>query len=480
MSDSIKSQSISGLKWSAIERFGVQAIQFIIGLILARLLSPSDYGIIGMLAIFMAISQTIINSGFSSALIQNQNRTETDFSTAFYFNIVVGIVCYAILFVAAPYIAVFFNEPILKPVLRVFAINLFIGSLAVVPAAKFSIKIDFKTQSKASIIATLISGTLGITLAYRGVGVWALVAQSVCHSVCNVTLLWYLLKWKPLWTYSWNSFKQLFSYGGNILLSGLLHTVYENLTTLVIGKFYSSKDLGFFTRGQQFPSLLSTNITGILQRVTFPILSKIQDDTPRLMSVYRDYIKITSLGIFFLLSLLASLGRPLVELLLTDKWIEAVIYLQIFCFALMFDHLCQINLNLLYVIGNTKYVLRLEIIKKTISFAILLASIPFGVLAICISKVIYTQIAVFINTYYTGKLFNFGYLKKIKDFLPYLIFAQISCIPCWFLQATKMHPLLILLLGGVIAALLYAAILYLTKDAVFDKYIIKEIRKRVP
>lgn len=190
MSDSIKSQSISGLKWSAIERFGVQAIQFIIGLILARLLSPSDYGIIGMLAIFMAISQTIINSGFSSALIQNQNRTETDFSTAFYFNIVVGIVCYAILFVAAPYIAVFFNEPILKPVLRVFAINLFIGSLAVVPAAKFSIKIDFKTQSKASIIATLISGTLGITLAYRGVGVWALVAQSVCHSVCNVTLLW--------------------------------------------------------------------------------------------------------------------------------------------------------------------------------------------------------------------------------------------------------------------------------------------------
>lgn len=478
MSESLKSQSLSGIKWSAIERFGVQGIQFIIGLILARLLSPSDYGIIGMLAIFMAISQTIIDSGFSKALIQKQDRTEVDFSTAFFFNIVVGIVCYLSLFFSSPFIATFFNEPILKDVLRVLAINLFLNSLAVVPVAKLSIKVDFKTQSKASIISTLLSGTLGIILAYRGVGVWALVAQSVSHSFVNVVLLWGLLKWRPQWQYSWESFKKLFGYGGNVLVAGIISTIYANINTLVIGKFYTPKDLGFFTRGNQFPALLSTNITAILQRVTFPILSKIQDDTQRLISVYREYIKISSLGIFFLLSLLASLGKPLIELLLTDKWLDATIYLQVFCFALMFDHLCQINLNLLYVKGDTKYILRLEIIKKSISFVILLISIPFGVLAICLSQVIYSQIAVYINTYYTGKLYNFGYIKQIKDYLPYLLLAQFACIPSWALQSLDLHPLLILSIGGIISSALYILLLYFKKDEIFNKYIISEIKKQ--
>lgn len=477
MNESIKSQSLSGIKWSAIERFGVQGIQFIISLILARILSPSDYGIIGMLTIFMAISQTIIDSGFSKALIQKQDRTETDFSTAFYFNIAVGLICYLILFFLSPYIAVFFKEPILKDVLRVLAINIFINSLAIVPVAKLSINVDFKTQSKASIISAIISGLLGIFLAYNGTGVWALVFQSVSYSIINVILLWYLIKWFPLYTYSWESFKRLFGYGSNILFSSILHTIYTHFTTLAIGKFYTSKDLGFYTRGNQFPSLLSINITGILQRVTFPILSKIQNDNQKLISVYREYIKISSLGIFFLLTLLASLGEPLIQFLLTDKWMNAVIYLQIFCYSLMFDHICQINLNLLYVKGNTKYILRLEIIKKTISLTILLISIPFGVLAICISKIIYTQIAVYINTYYTGKLFNFGYIKQIKDFIPYLFISQLACIPCWILQTIKIHPLFILVFGGIISSSFYFLILYLKKDMVFKKYIVQVIIK---
>ncbi|WP_287678271.1 lipopolysaccharide biosynthesis protein [Bacteroides sp.] len=476
VNESITNKSISGIKWSAIERFGVQGIQFIISLILARILSPSDYGIIGMLTIFMAISQTIIDSGFSKALIQKQDRTETDFSTAFYFNIAVGIVCYIILFCLSPYIAEFFNEPILKDVLRVLAINIFINSLAIVPVAKLSINVDFKTQSKASIISAVVSGILGIVLAYRGIGVWALVVQSVSYSLINVVLLWYLLKWLPQCVYSWESFKNLFGYGSNILFASILHTIYTNFTTLAIGKFYSSKDLGFYTRGNQFPSILSLNITNILQRVTFPILSQIQNDTDRLIAVYREYIRVTSLGIFFLLSLLASLGKPLIIFLLTDKWAEAVIYLQIFCFSLMFDHICQINLNLLYVKGNTKYILRLEIIKKTISFIILLISIPFGVLAICISNVIYTQIAVYINTYYTGKFFKFGYVKQIKDFMPYLLISQIACIPCWILQATEIQPLLVLIVGGIISPIIYILILYIKKDDILKKHI-KRLKK---
>lgn len=479
MSEDLRNQSISGMKWSAIERFSVQGIQFVIGLILARLLTPSDYGIIGMVAIFMAISQTIIDSGFSKALIQKQDRTEVDFSTAFFFNIIVGLICYLILFLASPYIASFFNEPILKDVLRVLAINLFLNSLAVVPIAKLSIKVDFKTQSKASIVSTILSGALGIVLAYKGVGVWALVAQSVSHSFINVVVLWYLLKWRPQWKYSWKSFKKLFGYGSNVLVAGIISTIYANINTLVIGKFYTPNDLGNFTRGQQFPSLLSTNLTTIVQRVTFPILSKIQDDDNRLSSVYRDYIKISSLGIFFLLVLLSFIAEPLVTFLLTDKWIDAVIYLQVFCYALMFDHICAINLNLLYVKGKTKLILRLEVIKKGLAFIILMSSIPFGVFAICLSQVVYTQVAVYINTYYTGKLLNLGYLKQLKDYMPYFIISLIACLPCWLIQNIEgLHPILSIILGGTIAVVIYVILLYVIKDDIFKKYILSEIKRR--
>lgn len=479
MKGNLRTQSISGMKWSAIERFSVQGIQFVIGLILARILNPSDYGIIGMLAIFMAISQTLIDSGFSKALIQKQNRTETDFSTAFFFNIAVGIICYLILFVSSPYVALFFKEPILESVLKVIALNLIFNSLAVVPVAKLSINVDFKTQSKASVVATILSGTIGVFLAYRGVGVWALVAQSVSHSLVNMLLLWFLLKWKPRWEFSLESFKNLFGYGGNVLVASIISTIYSNINTLVIGRFYTTKDLGFFTRAQQFPTFLSSNLTLIVQRVTFPILSKIQSDDNRLCVVYREYIKISSLGIFFLLVFLSSIANPLVDLLLTDKWIDSVIYLRIFCYALMFDHVSVINLNLLYVKGKTNLVLRLEIIKKSLAFIILIISIPFGVLAICLSQIIYTQVAIFINTYYTGKLLNFGYFKQMKDYIPYFIFAHIACLPCYFLQCTDvLHPLLFILLGCMLSISIYLIILYLSRDRVFNKYLIKELKNR--
>lgn len=477
MSASIKQQSLSGIKWSAIERFLVQGIQFLIGMFLARLLSPSDYGVVGMLSIFIAISQTFIDSGFSSALIQKQDRTETDFSTVFYFNIVVGLVCYLILFLLASYIAIFFNTPVLKDVLKIMALSLFINSMAVVPVAKLSIDLNFKTQTQASVTSVIISGIIGVFMAYYDYGVWALVTQSVIYAIINVSLLWYLVKWKPLLSYSWDSFRVLFKYGSNILFSGLLHTIYDNLSTLAIGKFYTAKDLGFYTRGNQFPSLLSINLTYVLRRVTFPVLARIQNDDKRLIHVYRNYIKITSLIIFFLLALLASLAKPLVEFLLTDKWLDAVIYIQIFCYALMFDHICQINLNLLYVKGKTNLVLRLEIIKKAISFLILIGSIPLGVFAICLSKVVYSQIAVYINTYYTGKLFSLGYFKQIKDFTPYLILAHLACIPCWLLQrSVNIHPLLILVVGGIIAIAVYIALLYYSKDEIFHKHIATEIK----
>lgn len=451
----IKQQTLSGVKWSAIGRFSTQCIGFVIGLILARLLSPSDYGVVGMIGIFLAIAQSFIDSGFSSALIRKKDSTEVDFSTAFYFNIAVGGVSYGVLFLSAPYIASFFNTPILKDVVRVVSINLFLNSLTIVQGAKLTVALDFKSQAKVSLITTVISGVIGIAFAYNGYGVWSLVYQSVASSFLRVVLLWIITKWTPSMVFSMESFKGLFSFGGKILTAGLLHTIYTHFITLVIGKFYTPKDLGFYSRGESLASLPSTNITSILQSVTYPILSKLQDDDERLIAVYRKYIALSSLIIFFGMCLLAALAKPVILFLLTEKWAEAIIYLQVFCFALMFDHLCQLNLNILYVKGRSDLVLRLEIIKKTISISMIICAIPFGVLAICIARALYSQIAVYINTYYTGKLFGLGYITQVKDFGGYLVGSFIATLPVYLLTFTAMPHIITIIAGTILSCVIF-------------------------
>ena len=269
----------------------------------------------------------------------------------------------------------------------------------------------------------------------------------------------------------------MFSYGGNILLSGIVHTLYMNVSTIAIGKYYTARALGYYTRGRQFPDLICTNLTSIIQRVTFPILSKIQDDTERLANIYRKYIKITSLGIFFLMVLLASLAKPMIIFLITDKWFDAIIFVQIMCYALMFDHLNKINLNLLYVKGKTNLVLRLEIIKKILGFIILLISIPIGVLAICIANVINCQIAIIVNTYYSGKYINLGYWKQFKDYLPYLLIAHIACFPAWLLSTLIDIPILVLVVGPIISTVIYVICLEMIKDRIYIEDIKPIIKK---
>ena len=286
-------------------------------------------------------------------------------------------------------------------------------------------------------------------------------------------LLWIKAKWWPKEHFSRDSFHNLFSYGSKLLASSLLHTLYCNMTTLVIGKVYSSKDLGYYSRGEQFATLPSSNITNVLQRITFPILSKLQNDSARLIQIYRKYIRITSICIFFLMCLLAALAEPVIITLLTDKWANSIIYLQIFCFALMFDHICLLNLNLLQVKGRSDLFLRLEIIKKSISFTILMISIPFGVLTICLSKVLYTQIAVYINTYYTGKLFGLGYIAQIKDFAKYLFISLISVAPAYLLTYSPLPQLYILCIGSILAVALY---LYFLRNDIYMQEIINIIK----
>ncbi len=421
----IKTKAVHGVFWSSIDRFASQGISFCFSIILARILAPKDYGVVAMIVVFTAIAQAFVDSGFSSALIRKPDLKEKDLSTAFYFNIVVGIVCYGILFIASPFIAVFYDTPILSPIIKITALSVPFNSLCVVQRAILTKRVDFKTQAKVSIICTIISGITGLILAYNGYGVWSLVIQTTFATLVNCLLLWFFSNWRPTLTFCHESFKYLWSYGSKLLASGLLDTTYNNIFPIVIGKIYSPAQLGLFSRAQSYSSLLSSNITGILQRSTFPVLSLIQDDDERLRTDYRRLLRVSAYIIFPLMIGLAALARPLIITMITTKWEACVIYLQVICFAMMWYPIHAINLNLLQVKGRSDLFLRLEIIKKILGVSIMCITIPMGVLAMCYGMVCSSILCLVINTYYTGKLINVGYFKQMQDLLPILAAALV-------------------------------------------------------
>lgn len=418
MSESLKNKTQKGLAWSMIERFATQGVQFLFGIILARMLSPDDYGIIAMPLVFLAIAQCFIDSGFSGALIRKTNLTEDDLSTAFYFNIGVGVICYLILFFTSPLIADFYNTPILADLLKVTALATLFNPLCAVQQAILTKKIDFKTQAIVSLAGALVSGLVGLVMAYTGFGVWALVFQQVGGYVIRTILLWILGKWKPKRRWSWESFHYLWGYGSKMLASGLLETIYSNIYPIVIGKYFCANDLGNYTRAQQFSNLPSSNVTGVLQRVTFPVLSNIQNEDERLARNYRKILKLSAFLIFPLMMILSAVADPLIRVLLSDKWEGCIILLQILCFSLMWYPIHAINLNLLTVKGRSDLFFRLEVFKKIIGVCIMVVTIPHGIIWMVSGGIVSSMISLIINTYYTGKLINVGYLKQMGDLLP--------------------------------------------------------------
>jgi len=461
---SLKQKTVSGILWSSIERFSVQGIQFVMGIIMARLLLPGDYGIIGMLTIFLAISRSFIDSGFSNALIRKQNRTEADFSTVFYFNIIIGLFFYLILFFTSPYIAAFYKTPILESLTKVVAINILISSFTIVQRAKFTIKIDFKTQTKATLLAAVISGIIGIGMAYRGFGVWALAFQTIIEGCIIMIALWLYSGWIPRKVFSMSSFKEMFSYGSKLLISGLIDATYKNIYTMVIGKKFSKVDLGYYTRADLFTQFPSSNITGILQRVTFPVLSSIQDDDKRLRETYRKFLRLSAFVVFPLMMGLFAVADPLIRLFLTDKWSGVIILLQILCFSQMWYPVHAINLNLLQVKGRSDLFLRLEIIKKIIGVSILVITIPLGIVVMCCGSVASSLIALFINTHYTGKLINVGYLKQMKDLLPILLNSLLMGLIVWGITHLIHINILALVAGIATGSIYYFSVAYITRS----------------
>ena len=455
MSGSLKQATTKGLFWSSVERFSNQGVQFVFSIILARLLSPSDYGIIAMVTIFFAVAQSFVDSGFSNALVRKTDRVEEDLSTCFYFNIGVGIIAYIVLFLIAPLVANFYNQPILSPIIRITGLGVILNSLCVVQQALFTIKIDFKSQAKITLSATVISGIVGILLAYQGYGIWALVWQGVVSSIVRMGLLWLMSKWRPRTGFSKSSFNYLFGYGSKLLASGLLDTIYNNIYPIVIGKFYNPAQLGNYSRALGWAQLPSANITSILQRVTFPVLSAIQDDSLRLQNSYRRLLKLSAFIVFPLMMGLASMASPLIRVILTAKWDGCVLYLQILCFALMLYPIHAINLNLLQVKGRSDIFLRLEIIKKIIGVVILIITIPLGITAMCLGMVFSSIICLIVNTYYTSRFIDVGLLTQLKDLRIILINSLVMGGGIYILTSFIDIEGLKLVMGIVIGFLLY-------------------------
>lgn len=423
-------------------------------IIMARILTPDDYGLVGMLAIFIAIAQSLIDSGFSQALIRKQDRSEIDNSTVFYFNLAVGALLYLILFFSAPLIARFYDEPMLVPLTRVICLSVVINSLVVVQRALLTIKIDFKTQAKASLTGAILSGVVGITMAHTGFGVWAIVAQQLINLATVAILLWAFSHWRPVRAYSWASFRELFSFGSKLALSGILDTVYRNLYLIVIGKVFKASDLGYYTRAHQFSEFPSSNVTGIVQRVTFPVLCTIQDDDDRLRDVYRRFLRISAFVVFPLMMGLAGVARPLVVLILKEQWAFAGVLLQIICFAMMWYPVHAINLNLLQVKGRSDLFLKLEIYKKVIGVAVIAATVPFGIIAMCYGSILTSLIALVINTYYTGRLIHVGFFMQMRDLMPTMAYSFSMFLVV--LSVVRIVPgTLPGLLAGIAAGLVY-------------------------
>lgn len=467
----LKDSTIKGVQWSAIERFTVQGINFLVQIVLARLLCPEDYGIIGMLAIFMQVAQVLIDSGFASALIQKQKCTEEDYSTVFYFSLAISAFLYFCLFISSPLVARFYDMPILAHVTKVISITLILNALPIIHRTKLVKIVDFKTQSKVSLASAVLSGFLGIVLAYKGAGVWALCVQQISNSALQAVLLFYFVKWFPSGNFSKRSFNNLFGFGSKLLLSSLLNSIYRNLYTFVIGKAFSARSLGCYTRAEQFAMFPSSNLANIISRVAYPIFSKIQEDSEQLSSVYRKMIRFSSLIIFPLMFGLIAVSDPFIITILTEKWRGVIILLQILCLDWSLDHITALNLNLLYVKGRSDLALRLEIIKKTIAVIILFASIPFGLECMCWGRVLYSVIATYANTYYTKRLIGLSLWRQLSDIYPYFVNSAIMAFGVYLLQSHISNPILSLLVSLSMGVVIYILLIYTTCNSIFKECI---------
>lgn len=430
----LKEKTIKGIGWSALDNVVQFGVTFVVSIVLARLLTPDDYGLIGIIGIVTAICNALINGGFTNALIRKKDVTDEDYNTSFLTNLGVSTALYVIVYFASPLIAAFFKREELIPLLRVLSLGIIIGALALVQQTRLTKQVDFKTQTIITFVASLCSGIIGICMAYCGWGVWSLVAQSLSSQTIRTILLWGHNKWIPRLRFSSKSFYELFGFGWKIMLSQLLDTIWKESYQVVVGRFYSPGTLGQYTRSKQFSQLFSTNLTTVIQRVTFPVLSEVQDDKEKMIAGYRRIIKTTMFITAICMLFLAAVSEPLLYCLIGPKWHDAAVYLPLICIAGSLYPLHALNLNMLQVQGRSDLYLILEIIKKVIALAPLIVGALVGIIPMLYVNVITGIIAFFLNSYYTGKFLGYSSWTQLKDIAPSYGIASIVALSVWFLK----------------------------------------------
>lgn len=454
--------------WRFAERCGAQLVTFIVSIVLARILAPEDYGTITLVTVFTAILQVFVDSGLGTALIQKKNADDLDFSSVFYFNFVICLVLYAGMFVAAPFIAKFYGDTALTPIIRVISLTIVISGVKGIQQAYVSKNMLFKRFFFSTIGGTLFSAFLGIGLAKAGYGVWALVAQQLSNTTVDTIILWITVKWRPQKSFSWKRLKGLLSFGWKLLVSSLLDAGYNNLRNLIIGKMYSSSDLAFYNQGDKFPKLIVTNINTSIDSVLLPTMSSAQDDRERVKCMTRRAIKTSTYVMAPLMMGLAFCATPIVKLVLTDKWLPCVPFLRIFCITYMFWPVHTANLNAINAMGRSDWFLRLEIIKKIMGIVILMSTMWFGVMAMAYSLLLSSVLSQIINSWPNRKLLGYGYLEQVRDFAPGILLAVGMGICVYFIGYIPLPTIVTLVIQIVVGATLYIGVSAVLKLEEFE------------
>lgn len=461
---------LSAAIWSFLEKLSSQAVSFIIGIILARLLTPYDYGVVGLTAIFIAISNVFIEAGFANALIQNQHRTEKDLSTAFYFNVVVGLVCYIVLWVVTPSIANWFNEPLLIPLLKIVGLNVVLNSLCIVQTALLTAKLNIRLQTIINLSAQVPAGILAVIMAYKCMGVYALAMQTVLSSLIKVVLLWIFAKWIPKEKFNKNSFISLWKFGSRLLGANLIGTAFNQIYSIIIGKFIGKKELGYFSKANGLCSNVDGVTTGIVQRVALPVLAKYQEDERLLTEKFREIMRLLVMLIAPMTSFLCFASDDIIVLLWTEKWLDCSLLFKILIVGIMFGPVGQMSLSLMQALGKTGMILKLEFPKKFVYCICLSIGFYYGVVGLAIAQVFINIIGSLINVWATRKILPYSYVQQLKDILIYILIAFaigwcVSWLACFASQIVNITILLFLTI------FFYSLVLFMIKDSVFKRNI---------
>ena len=460
--ESLKNKTIKGTAWSSADAFLGQGMTFLVGIVLARLLSPDEYGLLGICLIFTNVLNGIVDSGFSNALIRKKDVTNIDYNTMFITNLAISVVLYIALFFFSPVISQFFSRDELTVLLRVVGLVLFANALSITQVTILTKKIDFKTKTKASLLSAIISGVIGIVMALVGFGVWSLVGQMLCKQIIYTFCLWFLNKWWPSFSFSFESFHYMWGFGWKLMISGLLNNIWNQLYQVVVGKCYSPATLGQYTRSREYANLFSSNLTAIVQRVSFPVLSELQNDKERLIEGYRKVIKMSMFVTVVALFFLGATSEPLLFCLIGPQWQEASTYLPLICISMSLYPLHAINLNMLQVLGRSDIFLYLEIVKKIIGVLPLMVGIFIDIYWMLISSIIIGIMSLYLNSYYTGKSLGYSFLNQLRDVSGSYFIGVIIALSVYFIKYINLdcwYVLSIQLVIGILTGLISCEIL---------------------